>query len=130
MGSKIASTAAWGGLGAFFDKEDFFSSLGPLIREFPNFYFDTAVLASMFRWRNLPRILGDAEIMKRAIHGSDFPFPSNAMAFWHRISPSKFIALLQEKNLLERDYDLKRALGLPREVFTRGAKLLGENVAG
>jgi predicted TIM-barrel fold metal-dependent hydrolase len=123
-GGKVI--AAHAGMSTFFDKNDFFPSLRALIRQFPNFYIDTSVLASTFRWRNLPRILEDGEIMQRAIHGSDFPFPSNALVFWNRIAPSKMAALLEEKNLLERDYRLKRALGLPREVFERGANLLAE----
>ena len=126
MALEIGCTviAAHGGLSAFFDKEDFFLKLRPMIRRFPNLYFDTAVLASMFRWRNLPRIMGDSEVIARAIHGSDFPFPSNAMVFWNRLSPRTLAALLQEKNLSERDVRIKQALGLPREVFERGAKLL------
>lgn len=118
--------AAHGGFGAFFDKEDFSVKLCDIIRRHTNFYFDTSVLASMFRWRNLPRILEDPEIMARAIHGSDFPFPSNALVFWNRIAPSELAALLQEKNLFERDYRLKRALGMPRDVFGRGARLLAQ----
>ena len=116
--------AAHGGLGAFFDREDFFPSLRALVRDFPDFYFDTAVLASMFRWRNLPRILAEPELMARAIHGSDFPFPSNALVSWNQVAPSNLARLLPEKNLIERDYRLKRALGMPAEVFERGARLL------
>jgi hypothetical protein len=84
-----------------------------------------SVLASMFRWRALAQILKTPELVARTIHGSDFPFPSNAMVFWNRLRPSRLAALLEEKNLLERDYQLKRALGFPPEVFVRGARLLG-----
>ena len=118
--------AAHAGTAAFFDKEDFFPSLHPLLQRFPNLYVDPAVLASMFRWRTLPRILETPELLKRAVHGSDFPFPSNAMIFWNRITPPKLAALLQEQNLLERDYQIKLALGMPREVFERGDKLLAD----
>jgi hypothetical protein len=116
--------AAHAGMSAFFDKEDFFSPLRSLTQRFPNLYFDTAVLASMFRWRCLPRLMEDPALLERAVHGSDFPFPSNAMVFWNRLSPTTLAPLLQEKNLLERDYQIKKALGLPQHVFERAEKLL------
>jgi predicted TIM-barrel fold metal-dependent hydrolase len=116
--------AAHAGMSAFFDKEDFFSPLRSLIQRFPALYFDTAVLASMFRWRCLPRLMEDPVLLERAIHGSDFPFPSNAMVFWNRLAPTKLAPLLQEKNLLERDYLIKQGLGLPQHVFERAEKLI------
>lgn len=119
--------AAHAGMSAFFDREDFFPSLVSLIRSFPNLYCDTAVLASMFRWRNLPRILETPEVLERTIHGSDFPFPSNPLVFWNRLSPSTVGSLLGQPNLLERDYRIKRGLGLPQSVFERGSELLEES---
>lgn len=119
--------AAHAGMGAFFDRVDYFPALVELARRHPRLYFDNSVLASMFRWRNLPRILDTPEIIDRAIHGSDFPFPANAAVFWNRLSPDRVGSLLAEKNLIERDYRLKRALGFPEAVFTRGARLLAQH---
>jgi hypothetical protein len=59
------------------------------------------------------------------VHGSDYPFPSNGLVFWNRLSPRMTAKLIEERNLLERDLQLKRALGIPRAVFERGAVLLG-----
>ena len=117
--------AAHSGMGAFFDKEDFFPQLIELIHRFPNLYCDTAVLADKFRWRCLPRMLEREDVMERTIYGSDTPFPSNALVFWNRLAPGKLFSLATETNLFERDYRLKQALGLPPQVFERGAKLLG-----
>lgn len=128
LGEGCTVVAAHAGTSAFFDDVHFRSSfdhLARLIRGYPRLYFDTSVLASMFRWRTLPRILKSPELMARAIHGSDFPFPANAVVFWNRLPPARLAGLLQEKNLLERDYQLKLALGFPPEVFVRGARLLG-----
>ena len=116
--------AAHSGMSAFFDKEDFFPPLLVLMRRFSNLYCDTAVLADKFRWRTLPRLLDTPEVLQRTIYGSDTPFPSNALVFWNRLRPTKLLSLLSESNLFERDYRLKQALGLPPEVFERGAKLL------
>ena len=121
--------AAHAGMGAFFDRLDYFPALVALARRYPGLHLDTSVLASMFRWRNLPRLLDTPEIVERAIHGSDYPFPANAAVFWNRLPAATITALLEEKNLLERDYRLKRALGFPDAVFTRGAELLARHGA-
>lgn len=116
--------AGHAGFGAFFDPEDFFPHFVAMARRFGRLYCDTAVLASMFRWRTLPRLLEAPDIVARAVHGSDFPFPSNALVFWNRLPAAMLVRLLSERNLLERDYQIKRALGLPPEVFTRGDRVL------
>lgn len=117
--------AAHSGMNAFFDKEDFFPQLIEMIRRFPNLYCDTAVLGDKFRWRSLPRMLDRAEVLERTIYASDAPFPSNPLVFWNRLRPAKLLSLLSETNLFERNYRLLEALGLPAEVFGRGARILG-----
>lgn len=119
--------ASHAGTCEFFEKDDFFPRVLPLIRRFPKFYCDTSIMADKFRWRSLPRMLGEPEILERTIHASDTPFPANALVFWNRLSISELSRLVTEKNLLERDFRLKQALGLPAEVFERGAKVLREN---
>lgn len=111
--------AAHAGMSNTFDRpdEDFFPRLQAMMREYPRLYCDTAVLASMFRWRCVPRMLRDPLVISRTLHGSDFPFPSNPAVFWHRLHPRTLLRLLSVTNLLERDWMLKRALGLPPNVF-------------
>ena len=116
--------AAHMGTGAFFDREDFFPHMIDLVRRFPRLYCDTAVMASVFRWRTLRRLLDTPEVLDRTLHASDFPFPSNAATHWNQISFGELLSLASERNLLDRDLLLKRALDMPREVFQRGAKLL------
>lgn len=120
--------AAHTGMGSFLDRrpfrEDYFQNLIQLIRRFPNLYCDTAVLASLFRWQCLPRILQEPEVVERLVYASDWPFTSNALVFWNRLSPRRLLHLCSEANLLERDFQLKRSLGLPEQVFLRGAELL------
>ena len=115
-------------MGNPFDKKDdyghFFPNLVDLVARFPNLFCDTAVLASMLRWRSLPRILEKTAVLERLVHASDWPFPSNAMVFWNRLTPSQLLSLCAEANLFERDYQLKRALGLPAAVFERGTRLI------
>jgi predicted TIM-barrel fold metal-dependent hydrolase len=117
--------AAHAGMGQFYDRERYFAHFVKLIERYPTLYCDNSVMASMLRWRNLPEVLAQSGVLDRMVHGSDFPFPSNGLVFWNRLSPSLTATLVQEKNLLERDVQLKRALGISRAVFDRGAQLLG-----
>lgn len=119
--------ASHSGFGSLIDKEDFFPHLLPLVRRFPNFYCDTAALAITFRFRSLPRILQEPEILERTLHASDIPFPASPMVFWIRLTYPKLFQIATEENLFERDYRLKLALGVPAAVFERGAKLLEKN---
>ena len=100
--------AAHAGMGGFFDKEadykHFFPNLVDLINRFPNLYCDTSFLASTLYWRALPRILKESVVLERLIYASDWPFPSNAMVFWNRLTPSQLLSLCAEANLFERDY--------------------------
>jgi len=117
--------AAHAGFGSFLDGEDFFPSLQRLVREYDKLYCDTAVLASTFRWRNLPRLIEDKEVLARAIHGSDWPFPSNPVVFWHKVAGTSLASMLGEENLFTRDLQLKRALGLSEASIRRGGQLFG-----
>jgi uncharacterized protein len=120
--------AAHAGMGSFLDRrpfrDDFFRNLVDLARRFPRLYCDTAVLASLFRWPALPRLLDEPALADRVIYASDWPFTSNAMVFWNRLRPGLVLALSSQTNLFERDYQLKLALGLPRDAFERGLRLL------
>jgi predicted TIM-barrel fold metal-dependent hydrolase len=115
--------AAHAGFGSFLDGIDFFPSMQAMVRRHERLFCDTAVLASAFRWRNLPRLLADEVVLGRTLHASDWPFPSNPAVFWHRLPPGSLAALSGEANLFTRDLRLKQALGLPAACFTRGSDL-------
>ncbi len=121
--------AAHSGMNAVFDDtssfRDFLPNLVALAERFPNLYCDTAVLASMFRWRNIPQLLEKEVLAERLVHASDFPFPANALVFWNRLSPAQTLRLCSETNLFERDYRIKHGLRVPVAAFERGAGLLG-----
>ena len=111
---------------AFFDPpaENFFPFLEEMMRDQPRLYGDTAVLGSLFRGRCLPAILNSATVLPRTLHGSDWPFPANALVFWNRLHPLTLLDLMAEKNLFLRDFLLKQALGLPPESFALAADVL------
>lgn len=122
--------AAHAGAGGFFDPKDdyqhFLPNLVHLMHRFPNLYCDASYTASMFYWRELPRLLEESIVSQRIIYASDWPFPSNAFMFWNRLGMSRLLALCAETNLFERDYRLKQALGLPVAALERGTRLLGK----
>jgi hypothetical protein len=78
----------------------------------------------------LERLLKDPIVVGRTLHASDFPFPSNPAVFWNRLHPVTLLRLLCVMNPLKRDWVLKRALGLPTEVFSRANKLLADTGDG
>jgi len=118
--------AAHAGTKAFFDPpaEDHFPLLVEMMARQPRLYADTAILGSLFRWRCIPEIVQTPDVLPRMLHASDWPFPSNAMVFWHRLHPFTLVELMAEKNLLVRDFRLKQALGMPPETFSQIGKLI------
>jgi predicted TIM-barrel fold metal-dependent hydrolase len=117
--------AAHAGYGQFHDREDFYPSFERLVQQYSNLYGDSSILGSMMRWRNIPRLLDHPIALSRMIFGTDYPFASNALVFWNRLSPATLLALCAERNLFERDLQLKRHLGFPASHFRLGAQLLG-----
>jgi predicted TIM-barrel fold metal-dependent hydrolase len=122
--------AAHAGTKAFFDPpaEDHFPDLVAMMARHPRLYADTAVLTSQFRWRCIPQIVRTPEALPRMIFASDWPFPSNAMVFWHRLHPFATVELMAEPNLLVRAGRLKQALGLPPAAFSEIGRLLPARV--
>jgi len=96
-----------------------------MMRSQPRLYGDTAVLGCLARWRCLPDVLSSPAVRPRILHGSDWPFPANALVFWNRLHPLTLLDLMAEQNLFLRDYRLKQALGVPPESFTLAADVLG-----
>lgn len=121
--------AAHAGMKAVFDDRSVFGEFVPnltaLAKRYPDLYCDISVLATMFRWRNVPELLDNDVLASRLVYASDFPLPSNALAFWNRMSPGRLLDLCSEKNLFERDLHIKQELGVPVQAFERGARLLG-----
>ncbi len=100
----------------------------PLVREllrvFPHFWVDNSGLANPSRFRHLPRLARDAEVRDRTLYGSDFPVPTNAAYYLARLGPRRTWRLERERNPLQRDVRLKRALGYPDASLKRAARVL------
>jgi predicted TIM-barrel fold metal-dependent hydrolase len=95
-----------------------------LLREYPHFWVDDSGLANPSRFPHLPRLARDALIAGRTLHGSDFPVPSSALYYVGRLGARTAWRLDREPNPLQRDVDIKRALGYPDEALTRARGVL------
>ena len=96
------------------------STILRLMEEFPNLFADTSALNTPNRSHGLKTCLRP-EVQPRIVHGSDFPVPVGAL--WARV---RSLVTAEEArrasattNVLERDYQLKVAMGFRTEVFTR-----------
>jgi len=115
-----------------FDRDYFGDFIGMLAR-YPQLYGDNSafnVPTRRFSNRQLTACL-EAAAAGRILHGSDAPVPVfGHSAYWRgQISRRAFRLSRRERNPLERDYQLKRAMGFPEVSFTAAAGLLRRNAA-
>jgi len=104
---------------------DYFDVFAEMTRRFPNLYGDTSAFNVPMRGRNIPACLQEP-LVSRLVHGSDYPVPVNGHFAWASgfVSWSDFRRCQEIDNILERDYQLKLAMGFPLEHFTRVRGLL------
>lgn len=82
-GAKVI--AAHCGTCAFFDREDYYPAFVRMMQRHDNLYGDTAVLASLIRWRSLARLSREPGWLKaRILHGSDYPLPPSRLPYLFR----------------------------------------------
>ena len=107
---------------------DYFDVFREMTRRYPNLYGDTSAFNVPIRGRHIPECL-EAPLSLRILHGSDFPVPVLGHWAWMKrfISWSEFRRCACIENVLERDYQLKRAMGFGPETFTRIHQLLRLN---
>jgi hypothetical protein len=100
----------------------------PLLKQwfarYPQLWADNSGISNLSRFPHLPRFAKDAEITARTLHGSDWPVPTNAIYYVRELGRRRALSLEREKNPLQRDVAIKRALGYPDEVLTRASAVL------
>lgn len=104
--------------------EDQVPLLRRMLRRYPHLWVDNSGISNPSRWAHLPRFADDAEIVARTLHGSDFPVPSNAFWYPRRLGLRRVLKLEAVRNRMQRDIELKRALGYPDDVLTRAPAVL------
>ena len=107
-----------------FDPE-YFHVFAEMTRQFPNLYGDTSAFNVPVRGRHIAACLREP-LASRLVHGSDYPVPVHGHWAWLRgfLNWPAFRRAQRNANILERDYQLKLAMGFPPEHFTRIRRLL------
>jgi predicted TIM-barrel fold metal-dependent hydrolase len=113
--------AAHCGTCAFFDPEDYYPRFVEMMRRHDNLYGDTAVLASLIRWRALKRLSReDAALRDRILHGSDYPFPPARLPYLARIG----LFPPERRNPLDLDLRIKESFEIGDAYASQAEKLL------
>ena len=104
---------------------EYFHVFAEMTKRFANFYGDTSAFNVPLRGRHIPECLREP-LASRMVHGSDYPVPVNGLWAWARgfLNWKSYRRAEKTTNILERDYQLKVAMGFPPEGFTRIGKLL------
>jgi predicted TIM-barrel fold metal-dependent hydrolase len=104
---------------------EYFFVFEEMTRNYPNLYGDNSAFNVPLRGRHTRRCVAEP-LARRMIHGSDFPVPVNAHFSWMRglIDWRTFRRCQGIKNVLERDYQLKQAMGFSNDSFTHIWQLL------
>jgi predicted TIM-barrel fold metal-dependent hydrolase len=127
----VACIAAHCGTGMMIVDTDYFPVFVEMVRRFPKLYGDNSALACCnFRARPaaVRQMVRDPEVSSRILHGSDVPVPITGVLMWAAglISWRQWRESAANPNPVERDAQIKRALGFGPDTFTRLARLLGK----
>ena len=108
-----------------FGDPEYFQVWAEMLEKYPSLYGDTSAWNVPLRGRWAGRSTRGL-IAERLLHGSDFPVPVNGL--WARlrgfISHGEWRRCAAIRNVIERDYQLKIAMGFGPEHFTRVNGLL------
>jgi len=104
---------------------DWFPVFAEMTRRFPNLYGDNSAFNLPLRGEHV-RETTTEPLASRIVYGSDFPVAIMGVWAWMRgfIDWKTYRHWQRHPNLLERDYQFKRAMGYPEETFTRLRGLL------
>ena len=125
----VTCIAAHSGTGLMLLDPDYFDLFVDMTRRFPRLYGDNSALACCnFRARPgaIRRMVRDPEIRVRILHGSDVPVPVTGILLWAGglLGWRHWRRTAGIRNPLERDAEIKRAVGFDEATFTRLAGLL------
>ncbi len=110
-----------------FDRQ-YFHFFSEMVKRYPNLYGDNSAFTVPIRGNVALKCL-EKPLVDRMIHGSDYPVPVFGHWPWMKrfVDWQTFRKWQHQPNPLERDYQLKRAMGYPVETFTRVNQLLRQS---
>jgi predicted TIM-barrel fold metal-dependent hydrolase len=125
----VTCIAAHSGTGMMLLDPDYFEVFVGMLHRFPRLHGDNSALACCnFRARPsaIRRMTRDPDVAGRILHGSDVPVPVSGLLAWASglLSWRAWRDTAAIANPIERDAQIKRALGFSAETFTRLAGLL------
>jgi predicted TIM-barrel fold metal-dependent hydrolase len=120
----VTCIAAHCGGRGFIDPE-YFHVFAEMTTRYPNLYGDISAFNIPVRSQHYRAALR-SPLVERLVHGSDYPVPVLGHWAWLRglIDWETFRRCEAIPNVIERDYQIKRAIGFPDAVFTRVGQLL------
>jgi predicted TIM-barrel fold metal-dependent hydrolase len=103
----------------------YFDVFVEMTQRYPRLFGDISAFNVPIRGSVTPRCLR-SPLVDRMVHGSDYPVPVFGHWAWMQgfVDWRSFRQWEASPNLLERDYQLKRAMGFPPETFTRINQIL------
>ncbi len=108
----------------YFDP-NYLATFARLLQKYPNLVGDNSGLMTPVRSRHFRTILKEP-YLSRMVYGSDIPIPISGL--WNllrgTVNLKTFWKSRAERNIFERDYQLKLAMGFPAESFTRVSSIL------
>jgi predicted TIM-barrel fold metal-dependent hydrolase len=104
---------------------DYFHTFVEMTRRHAQLYGDLSAFNVPIRGRHVPECLREP-LSERLVHGSDYPVPVFGHWSWLRgfVKREDFLRSRRVRSVLERDYQLKVAMGFGAETFTRIRRLL------
>ncbi len=104
---------------------EYFHDFCAMLPQYPNLYGDTSAFNVPIRGRHIPDCLREP-LASRLVHGSDYPVPVFGHWAWVQrfVDWKDFRRCERLGNVLEKDFQLKRAMGFTDEHFTRIYSLL------
>ena len=110
---------------------DYFKRFAAMTEDFPGFYGDTSALNMPVRGRRIRHCLSEP-LASCLVHGSDYPVPITPFWAWlgGNLRWRMYRRCRQIENPLEKDYQIKLAMGFPPEHFTRAWELLRPEAIG
>ena len=104
-------------------EKDYFDVFCAMAEKHPNVYGDNSAFSIPWRAGYVKKAI-DRGVTGRMLHGSDYPVPCYAWWQWRHFSFSEMAGIQKIPSILERDFQIKKRLGMPGDVFTRIWSLL------
>jgi predicted TIM-barrel fold metal-dependent hydrolase len=124
----VTVIAAHAGTSGKNDGTDNMERLLPMFDEYPNLYADISSLTQINKMGYLGRLLKHEDIHGRLLYGTDMPLIKTGLTspLFHifKLSPIELIALFKIDNPWDRDVLLKKALGVPEDIFMNAESVL------